>query len=251
MEAHSVTGTPYQTYVLPEPQTFDCSVEPEDALDDRVGPEVDQSVNHELDWLRDVYRTVDPRFNRVTSEGLGRALLGLDAAHLSFVRDLNSVILKDQLEIIGGCPELYEQISLYTDYIVVDNFLTHLMSEAGTNAVDVAPDMSQSRRPSSAHAEINRGFTWDLGRHTTEDAFRINRKRRLKHIASKLWSRSSIRRPLKILLSIIVLANVEQGLERFAPEPFGEWTRHMRKETVSWLVESFNQDAVAGIPSGG
>ena len=238
----TIDGNDVTFGVAPDPYAIDCAVAPGVMSDDGGDPEVYQSVNHELDWLRDVYRTVDPRFNQVTRERLERVLVGLDVAHLCFVRDLNSVILRDQLEIIGGCPEAYEQISLYTDYIFVDNFLTQLMNEDGTNAVTVKPEMSPSRRPLPAHAELDCGFTWEQGRHNTEDANGIHSKRRCKHFISRLWSRSSIRRPLKILLSIFALAFVEQGLERFAPDPLGEWTRHTRKETVSWLVESFSQD---------
>jgi hypothetical protein len=211
--------------------------------DARGGPPVDQSVNHELDWLRDIYRILDPRSNRVTREGLERALVGLDVDHLSFVRDLNSAILEDQLEVIGGCPESYEQISLYTDYIIVDSFLTQLIGDAGTNAVAVTPEKSHSRHSAYAHAELNRGFAWEqVQRHTIEKAHRPNRKRRLKHYASKLWRRPSRRRPLKLLLVIFVLAVIEQSLERYAPYPVGPWTRNVRSETVEWLIESLSHD---------
>ncbi len=168
-------------------------------LDDRDGAEVDQSVNHELDWLRDVYRTLDPRFNRVTREALEGALVGLDVAHLSFVRDLNSVILEDQLGLFGGYPESYEQISLYTDYVTVDNFVAQLMDETGADAVTAAPEMSLCARPPRLPAELDGGFTWDRRRHTSEDAFRINGKRRIAHYVSKLWRGLSIRRTLTIL----------------------------------------------------
>lgn len=194
--------------VAPDPYAIDCAVAQGVMSDDRDCPEVDQSVNHELGWLPDVYRMVDPRFNRVTRDGLERALVGLDVAQLGLVRQVNAVILKDQLEIIGGCPDAYEQISLYTDYIFVDNFLTQLMGEPGTNAVEVAPAVSHRSSPYRAFAELNRGFTWDPGRQTIEETNGIDRKRGLKHVVSKLWSRSSIRRSLKILLPILALAFV-------------------------------------------
>lgn len=185
--------------VAPDPHTIDKAAVPEFPLDERSDPEASQSVNRDLGWLQNVYRMVDPRFNRITRDGLERALVGLDVAQLGLVRDINSVILKDQLEIIGGYPEAYEQISLYTDYIFVDNFLTQLMGEAGANAGEVAPEKTHLSSPYRAHAELNRGFTWDQGRQTIGEAYRTNRKRGFKHAVSQLWHRSSIRRSLMVL----------------------------------------------------
>jgi hypothetical protein len=159
-------------------------------LDDRGVPDLDQSVNHELDWLRDIYRIVDPRFNRVTRKALERALRGLKVEHLYFVRDLNSAILEDQLDIFGGWPESYEQISLYTDYITVDDFLTHLMDEAGANADSATAEVSQNTRPSRAHEEFDGDFTWDPWRHSDQNALRVKRKRKISRYVSKLWRRS-------------------------------------------------------------
>jgi len=158
-------------------------------LDDLGGPESDQSVNHELDWLRDIYRIVDPRFNRVTRDSLECALAGLDIPHLSFVRDLNSAILQDQLEIFGGSPQSYEQISLYTDYVVVDAYVTKLIGKFGADAVAVATGTPQSEPTSRPLVLHDRGFTWDPRRRSSQYAFRVSLKRRLGHFVSKLWGR--------------------------------------------------------------
>lgn len=209
-----------------------------------AGPAEVQRINPELDWLREVYRLIDPRSNRVSRNSLQRAFAGLDVEHLKFVRDLNAAILEDQLEVIGGCPESYEEIFQYTDHIVVDSFLAELIDDATENPSTVTPAASQSGHPSTAHAEMNRSFHWvQVQKQATHKARRTKRRRSLRHYVSKVWRRPSYRRLLKLLLVIVALAVIEQCLERYAPEPVGPWAQNLRREAVGRLVEPFRDDA--------
>ena len=118
------------------------------------------------------------------------------------------------------------------------------MGKAGSNAIEATPEISPERHLSHADVDLEGAFTWDQRRHDTGDIDPIIRRRRPKRGASKLWITLFVRLPLKILLAVVIIAFVEQGLERYAPDPYGEWMQERREEAVSWVVETFGRETV-------